>query len=65
MGSLPTSRLSDRLQDHLRHWRAALMLGAGRLLNDEFLKLAGRCQLIESRRRPRLALREARIRLRR
>jgi len=65
VGYLPKNRLTDRLQEHVRHWRGVLLLGAGRLLNDEFLKLAGRCQLIESRRRPRLALREHRNRLRR
>ena len=65
MGYLPKSRLTDRLEEHFRQWRATLLLGAGRLLNDEFLKLAGRCQLQESRRRPRLAACERPIRLRR
>lgn len=44
--------LSDTWSMRRLRWRGALLLLGGRLLGDEFMKLAGRFALHESRRRP-------------
>ena len=44
--------LSDTWSMRRLRWRGALLLLGGRLLGDEFMKLAGRFALHESHRRP-------------